>query len=204
MCTEPPSGKYYSGNWPKTKDEWWALVDAHWLDLLHIMQLFLPMQRHMDIDELREAELSNLVAMNSNAGKSPIPMFEIVERLHKEHDPALARYLSEAWWRAPDREEIHSLPNWCLLCDLLSEEPGCLEPEEGKPDLVLADQKDFIEGGVVGVLGVDSKVEYKSLWSRDQVGKALAMTGVTQEQIDKLAEESKTRQFNVFGKKEKD
>ena len=79
---------------------------------------------------------------------------ELFERLsYYAAFASLARYLHEAWWRAPDREEIHSIPNWCLLCDLLSEEPGCLEPEppeENEPDLEFVDQKEIIENGVGG------------------------------------------------------
>jgi len=29
---------------------------------------------------------------------------------------------SQAWWRAPDRPEIHDIPGWDVLCDLCSED----------------------------------------------------------------------------------
>jgi predicted N-acyltransferase len=78
--------------YPKTKEEYWLLVDAHWEDLYNILFSFL------DKNELSKAD--NL-------------------RLTKNSD--LSFLFQHAWENAPDSKSIHYIPGWNILCNLCSE-----------------------------------------------------------------------------------
>ncbi len=96
----------YKGNWPKTKDKWWALVDEHWPDLVSLLHRFIGMNDHENID-----------------GKLTIePRAVEIERMKRERNPRLARYLNGAWGNAPDVPGLSEITGWDLLCDLCSEE----------------------------------------------------------------------------------
>ncbi len=79
-------------HYPRTKEEYWNIVDAHWENLYNIMVRYLPK------DQLAKAD--NF-------------------RLNK--DPAIVHLFNDAWWNAPDNRSIHAIPSWYVLCDLCSE-----------------------------------------------------------------------------------
>jgi hypothetical protein len=93
-------------SYPKTKEEWWQMLDENWPDLLDILYRWIGMDDRENVDgkitnEARAVE---------------------IERMRKEHNPAIVRYLSAAWCNAPDVMGLHSIPGWNMLCDLCSEE----------------------------------------------------------------------------------
>ena len=92
--------------YPKTKDEWWNNVDKAWVDILSILHKFINMGDWEDIDY------------------NPIecPRAVEVEKMKVSRNSQLARYLNAAWQNAPDDINIHNIPSWHVLCDLLSEE----------------------------------------------------------------------------------
>ena len=79
-------------DYPKTKAEYWQLVDAHWTDLYNIIVKFLPRENLDRADILR-----------------------------KERNAELGVWFDRAWASAPDDPSIHDIPGWGLLCDLCSE-----------------------------------------------------------------------------------
>ena len=97
----------YGGNYPKTKEEWWGLVDEFWPQLVAILWRFIPMDDYQGDGTGYPGDVSLAVHIENQKGK---------------RDPALVRSLSAAWGLAPDVPEIHSIPGWAVLCDLLSEE----------------------------------------------------------------------------------
>ena len=97
----------YIGNYPKSSDEWWKLVDDNWSDLIGLMNMYLGMTDQEDIN----GKLTPLKQRSQ----------EIAE-MKQNRDPTLARYLFGVWHNAPDNSSIHELKGWSLLCDLLSEE----------------------------------------------------------------------------------
>ena len=81
----------YQGNWPKTKDEWWTLVDEHWADLLSLMHRFIG------------------------------PKLGDVEKLKADRDSDLVISFNDAWFKAPEVPGLSEISGWDLLCDLCSE-----------------------------------------------------------------------------------
>lgn len=76
------------------RQEWWAAVDREW-------------------DRLRANALPRFL--------KPEELLE-VDRAYFDRDAeGLHKWLSEVWWRAPDRPEIHLIPGWDEFCDLCSE-----------------------------------------------------------------------------------
>jgi len=109
----------YQGNYPKTKDEWWILVDQNWPDLLGILNRFIGMTDNEDINgNITECQRSEEIA-----------------RMKQKRDSRLVRYFNGAWLNAPDIPEIHEIPGWSLLCDLCSEEYVLYKKEENYNEL---------------------------------------------------------------------
>lgn len=78
----------------KTREEWWFLVDKNWGDLHSIIARFAP-----------------------GNGKG-------AAKVKEDRDAVtLYNYLNAAWYRAPDKKWIHSIPGWGMLCDLCSDFP---------------------------------------------------------------------------------
>jgi len=91
-------GKKYE--YPKTKEEYWDVVNLYWAELFSIILTFLP--EEINIDTLERTEVH-------------------VIRLKENKDPTLCRYFNYAWASAPDDGRIHAIPAWHILCDLCSE-----------------------------------------------------------------------------------
>lgn len=83
-----------SYHYPRTKEEYWNNVDAYWADLYNILARFI--------------EPEKLKVLNP-------------DHLRLMKDPKLASVFNDAWFNAPDRPSIHSIPAWHVLCDLCSE-----------------------------------------------------------------------------------
>lgn len=103
----------------KTRTQWWKTVDEHWLDILNIFHMTLPMGGIKYISHVGN------VAPNPSIEKLAVE----IERCKINRDPHLCRYLFSAWSRLPDDERIHNLDGWYTLCELLSEETLLYEDE---------------------------------------------------------------------------
>jgi hypothetical protein len=79
-------------SYPKTKEEYWNAVDAHWADIYNILVRFVPKEKLVEADHLRLTKDSDIVHL-----------------------------FNDAWWNAPDSPSIHYIPGWNVLCDLCSE-----------------------------------------------------------------------------------
>lgn len=110
-----------SYHYPETKEEWWNNVNHYWTNLRKILQHFLPVEQ-----KLRYAEETT----DSGLSPSDKTLMEEIEFARKYRDRDLARYLSMAWHSAPDTPNLHRIPSWGVLCDLLSEEYVLYEEEE--------------------------------------------------------------------------
>ena len=82
-------------SYPKNKEEWWALVDGNWEDLLSILSRF---------TQPTDKEIT-----------------EILQTKKNRDGYKLCRYLNDAWAKAPDKQWIRDIPGWFDLCDLCSE-----------------------------------------------------------------------------------
>ena len=91
--------------YPKTKDEWWKLVDDNWPRLLGLMNNWLGMTDNEDIDgNITECQRSEEIA-----------------KMKQDRNSRLATYLNGVWCNAPDVPGLDEIPGWTLLCDLCSE-----------------------------------------------------------------------------------
>lgn len=79
-------------SYPKTKEEYWDIVDRYFQDLYNIMVMFLPKHELAKVDNLRLTK-----------------------------DRELSRLFELTWGNAPDNRSIHNIPAWHVLCDLCSE-----------------------------------------------------------------------------------
>jgi hypothetical protein len=101
-------------SYPKTKEEYWDLIDLHWMNLQEIFWLYLPMSEAVDY---RKQPIDRRMCIEVN-------------RLRDERSDILPRYFHAAWAAAPDSFHIHSIPSWGVLCDLCSEEYVLHEQDE--------------------------------------------------------------------------
>lgn len=107
-------------SYPKTKKEWWKLVDDHWEDLLSIMDQFLPLNAPAtDPPGKTTGKILTHNALN-----------DIFQAKKNRDGYKLLRYLNGAWGMAPDKPWIHQIPGWGVLCALCSES-HCIEEENG-------------------------------------------------------------------------
>ena len=91
--------------YPKTKEEWWKLVDDSWPQLLGLMNRWIGMTDNEDIDgNITECQRSEEIA-----------------KMKQDRDPRLVSYLNGAWGNAPDVPGLSEIPGWGILCDLCSE-----------------------------------------------------------------------------------
>lgn len=87
-------------SYPKTKEEYWEIVNEYWPELLQLILTYAP------------ATLDELIG-----DKKAV----VATRLKEEQSPDLCQMFDQAWANAPDSGYIHSLPAWHILCDLCSE-----------------------------------------------------------------------------------
>lgn len=79
-------------HYPTNKEEYWSIVEEHWVNLKDILEMFLPSEDVEKADQMR---------------------------ITKNRE--LAHLFNDAWFNAPDNRGIHSIPSWHVLCDLCSE-----------------------------------------------------------------------------------
>lgn len=106
---------------PTNAKEYLNIVDAHWDDLFHILNVYLPTFARYDID-------NTLIPHNKTLG-------EHILELKKVRNPRLVRMLNAGWFACPDykaSEGEHT--GWNILCDLCSEEYVLYEPIESETD----------------------------------------------------------------------
>ena len=87
-------------SYPKTKEEYWSIVNEYWPELLQLILTYAP------------ATLDELIG-----DKKAV----VATRLKEEQSLDLCQMFDQAWANAPDSGHIHSLPAWHILCDLCSE-----------------------------------------------------------------------------------
>ena len=122
----------YNGekDYPKTKDEWWALVDKYWNPLLVLMRTFLPTSDCLMWDEAArpDPKLDGTYSEGFSPGNES--MLDEIMECKKHHNRDLIEYLQRTWRNAPDTPKLHALPGWYVLCDLLSEGDVLYEEEQ--------------------------------------------------------------------------
>lgn len=65
---------------------------------------------------------TNLTAIREIVEKfAPSQVKDFDTALKNKDRRKMLRLLNDAWWNAPDRPEIHSIPGWDILCDLCSD-----------------------------------------------------------------------------------
>lgn len=99
-----------------TPDDWWKLVDQHWINLLQCFQLVgMPLS-------LDEKGYWWALGTDKQATRHDKSLVVTIEELKKNRDPKLVQFFHHCWWAAPDSRKIHGWPSWHVLCDLCSEE----------------------------------------------------------------------------------
>jgi len=100
---------------PTTKQEYWDLIDIHWDDLMHLMNLYLPTFKPFWID------------------KTPIDKLlgDYIRELKETRNPRIARCFNACWFNVPEEngsEGIHR--GWEVLVMLCREEWALVEGRE--------------------------------------------------------------------------
>jgi hypothetical protein len=97
----------------QTVDDWWALLDARWGDIVDLAHRF----GGFDPSALVPEDVAGCGVVTGT-------MTNLQAMIHcrESRDQTLARFLFGIWDAAPDRASIHFLPSWHALCDLCSEE----------------------------------------------------------------------------------
>lgn len=116
-------------DYPKTKQEWWETLEAHWDNIWDILSMFLPLSKKVNCHDIQ----------------TETTMAQNVEIARKERSPDMVHYLNAAWWKAPDNPSIHSIPSWGVLCDLCSES-YLIEEDVGEPtEENLTESQEFVQ-----------------------------------------------------------
>ena len=105
----------YSG--PNTIEQWWALVDEWWAELLSITEKYVKLDKPVEKD-------GKMLGING---------YIHMAQLKQERDPKLVGYFDTAWCNAPDVGWIHAQRGWGVLCDLCSEQ-WVFDPEPSGED----------------------------------------------------------------------
>jgi hypothetical protein len=85
----------------KTAEDWWKAADLFKSEMLYIIQRFLP-ARYSDAEQAYQARDAK----------------------------TLANILNKTWIAAPDSGWIHAISGWGVFCDLCSECPLVMGPED--------------------------------------------------------------------------
>jgi len=103
--------------YPKTKEEWWTLVNEHWDDLKNLIETFHPARKNtpeMTITASRAEALRQVLS-------AEFTRLDDYEKMREEQDVKLANVLEETYWGIPESIEVWQYPKFGLLCDLCSE-----------------------------------------------------------------------------------
>jgi hypothetical protein len=104
---------------PSNATEYWNIVDTHWDDLFHILNVYLPTFSSKWIDGTQLDK----------------PLGEYITELKETRNGRLVRVLNAAWFAVPDNKSSEGEhTGWNILCDLCSEEYVLHEPKESETD----------------------------------------------------------------------
>jgi hypothetical protein len=111
-------------DYPKTKDEWWALLELHHIEMLNLIDAYHPWYRskHDDVITARMAERvceavrEAIVALDVRM--SPADRFSAYKSVR---DEKMADLLNETWFGMPESMDSRCQPGFGVLCDLFSE-----------------------------------------------------------------------------------
>lgn len=91
-------------------DDWVRELKAHWGELEHLIQ-----------GQINVRETTKTIPQLLR--EPSVVIADDIERALREGDYRRIRlYLQETWWRAPDDPNIHDVPGWDVLCELLAED----------------------------------------------------------------------------------
>lgn len=105
---------------------WWGILNYRYNDIVAILHRFLPMG---DFAHAVPGDSATPVKVDS-LGNPINGTRDFNEAVQKKDAPRVLAYLNGAWWHAPDKQWIHTIPSWSALCDLCSENWVFDEEEE--------------------------------------------------------------------------
>ncbi len=124
--------KYKSDEYPKTKDEWWALVERFEEELRSLVKCWHPAshggyKKRMPITAQKAEALSlhYREEIKEDCSGEPVDGFNAYLR---DKDERMVTLLNQTWFGIPESMDCWELVGFGLLCDLCSES-GVLEPE---------------------------------------------------------------------------
>jgi hypothetical protein len=91
---------------PKTKEEYWNIVNLYWKDIRFILDLYLPTFKKQYID---------LSPLNSTLG-------EYIEELKVSRNPRIARVFNAAFWNIPETIPTNEISSYAQFYDLCTKE----------------------------------------------------------------------------------
>jgi len=113
-------------SYPKTKEEWWELVDENWENLRKLISRFHPRKGKKFNDnfiitapvpeKIRLQQVKEILKENF-----PVDILQYIEVLRSNRDTKLLRIVENTWWGLPESVEVRDFPGFGVLCDLCSE-----------------------------------------------------------------------------------
>jgi hypothetical protein len=120
-------------DYPKTKDEWWLLLDHHASELEDLVSNFHPRSGN-DHDFAITAPMAEQACevvrreiRSERTSESPLDQFR---RMRKNRDPEMCSLLNKVWFGLPESTESRYQAGFGVLCDLCSEGGVLYEGEE--------------------------------------------------------------------------
>lgn len=118
--------KYNSDNYPKTKEQYWKLVDDYWDDLSNIILQFHPgyKNKHEMPITAFNAEAACKAIREEIAVKSlcqDLSPLEQAQKYKDERSDKIVTLFNQAWFGIPESTCCWNIPSFGLLCDLCSE-----------------------------------------------------------------------------------
>jgi len=112
-------------DYPKTAEEWWALLEHHKEPLKDLTVQFHPVYRQMQRVEMRiTAPLAERVcegarrSISRECDEDPLVRFD---RLLEEKSDEMVSLLNEVWFGMPESTDCWQYPVFGVLCNLCSE-----------------------------------------------------------------------------------
>ena len=124
-----------------TKEEWWQIVDRHWVKLKNIVLNCYPAQKgfpkggyEVSNHPLMAPQIAcNAVIREIQEGEKPISKIsldEYIEELRERKDPKLDEVFQSTWFGMPETGFIRQTPGFHIFCDLCSESYVLYEEED--------------------------------------------------------------------------
>jgi hypothetical protein len=133
----PPSEIDY----PKTKGEWWSLVEREQWSLQDLVAKFHPDYRTPHPEHPVTASRAEMVCevVRKTIRERPDPAVERIDPVEKFRGcletldgEEMYRLLNETWFGMPESESVRSEPGFGVLCDLCSEAYVLEEEQSGE------------------------------------------------------------------------